>query len=162
MAPEILTGSGSQGNASDVYSFGILLYELYSGAEAYLNLFHTNFEQMVVDKNLRPNFPPGTPDGYKDLAAACWSPDRSARPSFEAIVSTLESFREAEGGETEPLDLTGLDIVSSSTVVGLASMFSTPLPSVAEHVLPEQQGHGGPQGLTPNDREFWEMMFGCK
>lgn len=157
MAPEILSGNGSHSNASDVYSFSILMFEIYRGIDAFSDMFHLNFDEMVILNNHRPSFPPGTPRGYEDLAAACWSHDPKSRPSFDAIVSALTSLREDEGGETSPLDFS-----SSLIIVHPAVDNSEPAPvtRVAQRPQSGQPIQAQPKReLTTNDKAFWEAVF---
>lgn len=158
MAPEILSGSGSQSNASDIYSFGILLFELYTGIDAFLDMFHLNFDQMVVDHNLRPTFPPDAPAGYRDLAVACWSRDRSARPSFESVLASLVKLREEEGGQADHVNIEDLIVTTHNSSVQhhkdatSSKSVSNPVPC-AEPPIQLQRVY------TTDDKEFWEMFF---
>jgi serine/threonine protein kinase len=154
-APEILSGVGLQSNASDVYSFGILFFELITGLQAYANMFHANFDQMVVERNLRPTFPPDTPQDYQDLAISCWNQDRSARPPFEAIAATLTRLRDKEEGGTAALDLSHLQMQHS-----LSHEESMELTLNALAIERPDPGQSVPQqDQTAFDREFWERVF---
>ena len=94
MSPETLM-TGQQSNAGDVYSFAITLYELYTATSAFRNIPLTFIGHRVAKDHLRPVFPPHTPSGFKELAEACWHPTPAQRPSFDAIVSTLNRLKAA-------------------------------------------------------------------
>ena len=152
MAPEILSGDGSHSNASDVYSYGILMFEIYGGIDAFSDTFHLNFDEMFILNNHRPTFPPGTPDGYKDLAMACWSHDPKERPSFEALVSSLTQLRAEEGGETSPPDVSRFIVKSCPTIM------PPPEPVVdgaSPSARPQDASRKAQDDMTTNNKEFW-------
>ncbi|KAG2453166.1 hypothetical protein HYH02_002490 [Chlamydomonas schloesseri] len=94
MAPETLL-KGHVSRASDVYSFGILLYELYSGETAYKDVPKALLGHAITKDNLRPVFPPalGAPFEYQLLACRCWESNPEIRPEFEFIVDELKRMR---------------------------------------------------------------------
>jgi serine/threonine protein kinase len=91
MAPEVID-SGNYGPACDVYSFGIILWELifqklpYVGETRHAVLFE------VKTHKRRPSlssFPSNTPKMLESLMKQCWSQSPQERPSFKSIVSQL-------------------------------------------------------------------------
>jgi hypothetical protein len=46
----------------------------------------------VLHKGARPAFPPGTPQAFVNLAAACWAPDPAARPRMGDVVAALQAI----------------------------------------------------------------------
>ncbi|KAI8469179.1 MAG: kinase-like domain-containing protein [Monoraphidium minutum] len=91
MAPELLL-VGRASKASDVYSYGILLWELLTGQRAFAGLPAPLLCIKVVRDHWRPAWPPGVAAPLRALAEACWSPSAAARPSFEEIVAYLEAL----------------------------------------------------------------------
>ena len=85
MAPELLSGS-AYGMPADVYSFGVLLWELVTQKTPYGD-FTTQFAiiKFVSDGN-RLEIPESPISG---LTAKCWSQDATIRPTFAQIVSEL-------------------------------------------------------------------------
>ena len=159
MAPELLSGDGSVSNSSDVYSFGILMFEIYRGIEAFSETRHPNFDEIVIFHNHRPTFPPDTPDGYKDLATACWSKDRLARPSFAAIVSSLTQLRADEGGQTTLLEISSSSINALPPGESSSNLYIPVVPPRGQSLNQEESRPRHNPELTTNDKAFWEAVF---
>ncbi|KAJ7447795.1 kinase-like domain-containing protein, partial [Mycena galericulata] len=83
MAPELLTGALPK-PASDIYGFGMTLYELYTDQIPLMAVFHGDFIELVVRLDVRPERPeddecPRMNDGIGDLAEQCWKKDAKMR-----------------------------------------------------------------------------------
>ncbi|KAJ9517261.1 hypothetical protein QJQ45_009127 [Haematococcus lacustris] len=102
MAPEVLK-DGCISKQSDVYAFGITLWELFTGGHAFKGVPKSLLGHQVINENRRPEFPPGTPVRYKQLAEWCWNKDVNIRPTFEEILALLLSIRREIEGSTAPL-----------------------------------------------------------
>jgi serine/threonine protein kinase len=77
MAPELLE-HGRVSKASDVYAFGILLWEIMTGARPFLGFPKALLGSLVVQQQLRPAWPPSVRKAQGmgrlvALAEACWS-----------------------------------------------------------------------------------------
>ena len=92
LAPEVITHARSS-KLSDVYGFGIILWELATREEVYQGLESTQIIARVANDNLRPRPPPNCP--WKDLMVKCWSENPKDRPSFEEIVIELNRLLDA-------------------------------------------------------------------
>ena len=90
MAPEVLKHARSS-KYSDVYGFGIVLWELATRSQVYEGLESTQIIAMVANDNLRPEVPDGCP--WNDLMVKCWNEAPQDRPSFEDIVRELNRLR---------------------------------------------------------------------
>ena len=67
MAPEVLRGQ-SYTRASDVYSFGIVAYELFAGNPPYHDLAHDEFLALKICQGLRPSLSEIVVPHFKDLS----------------------------------------------------------------------------------------------
>ena len=101
MAPEILRGEHGNSAASDVYSFGIILYEVYSRRDPYENDDNViDILRLVCDKKIqkRPQVPVSMPEKVKALMAECVDDEPSKRPTFEEIDQRLQRI-DCEGAD---------------------------------------------------------------
>ncbi|XP_007470614.1 PREDICTED: tyrosine-protein kinase Fes/Fps isoform X6 [Lipotes vexillifer] len=91
-APEALN-YGRYSSESDVWSFGILLWETFSlGASPYPNLSNQQTREFV-EKGGRLPCPELCPDAVFRLMEQCWASEPGQRPSFSTIYQELQSIR---------------------------------------------------------------------
>ncbi|KAI3611321.1 hypothetical protein WG66_002059 [Moniliophthora roreri] len=107
MAPEVMLSDASMPSsvpiqdsrlpttpASDVYSFGMTMLELYTGHAPFS---HRRFYGGVIHdvvNGIRPARPsldacPGLTDDIWDVITSCWAQDAYQRPSMDAVVRRL-------------------------------------------------------------------------
>ncbi|KAK8353665.1 uncharacterized protein LOC108453304 isoform X2 [Gossypium arboreum] len=91
MAPEMIKRK-SYGRKVDVYSFGLMLWELVAGTIPYEDMNPIQAAFAVVNKNLRPVIPKDCPPAMRALIEQCWSLNPEKRPEFWQIVKVLEQF----------------------------------------------------------------------
>ncbi|KAL5203092.1 hypothetical protein ABZP36_014044 [Zizania latifolia] len=94
MAPEMYKRK-PYGRKVDVYSFGLLLWELVSGSIPYEEMTPLQAAFAVVNKNLRPIIPSSCPAPLRVLIEQCWSCQPEKRPEFCQIVQILKNLKEA-------------------------------------------------------------------
>ncbi|XP_031979155.1 tyrosine-protein kinase Fes/Fps isoform X3 [Corvus moneduloides] len=91
-APEALN-YGRYSSESDVWSFGILLWEAFSlGAVPYANLSNQQTRE-AVENGTRLDPPEQCPEEVYQLMQRCWEYDPRKRPSFSTIHQDLIAIR---------------------------------------------------------------------
>ncbi|XP_021755384.1 uncharacterized protein LOC110720641 [Chenopodium quinoa] len=96
MAPELLSGKSNMVTEKiDVYSFGIVMWELLTGEEPYSDMHCASIIGGIVNNTLRPQIPTWCDPEWKSLMESCWAPDPVDRPSFTEISQKLRSMAAA-------------------------------------------------------------------
>ena len=139
-APEVFAGERAYTSYSlkvDVYSFGMVLYELMERKPPF-NHLTSRFDIMdLVAQGKRPETTVEIPDSYRELMEKCWQQDPMRRPDFQTIVSSLEDLclreKEAQKARQRQQSVAGYNAFSPGSFggVGLGG------------------GHGYGYGVTP-------------
>lgn len=90
MAPEVML-KGAITNKVDIYSFGIILWEILTRKEAFQN--HSDYDEFVeavCTHGERPPIPLSCPPKLKRLMQECWQASPEARPTFAEIVPRID------------------------------------------------------------------------
>ena len=100
VAPELLNLSQSHSKKTDIYSLGVLLWELSSGYPP----FNEHCDQMaiiynVINHGMREQKIPNTPLSYHNLYTACWNGDPEKRPIIEDVYNELKSMLPTKNNE---------------------------------------------------------------
>ncbi|GLT75297.1 hypothetical protein SLA2020_470310 [Shorea laevis] len=100
MAPEVIEHKPYDHKA-DIFSFGILLWELLTGKLPYEFLTPLQAAVGVVQKGLRPTIPKNTTPKLAELLERCWRQDPTLRPDFSEIIEILQQIAKEVGEEGE-------------------------------------------------------------
>ncbi|EEE70151.1 hypothetical protein OsJ_30202 [Oryza sativa Japonica Group] len=98
MAPEVIEHKPYDHKA-DVFSFGILMWELLTGKIPYEYLTPLQAAVGVVQKGLRPTIPKNAHAKLSELLQKCWQQEPAERPDFSEILETLQRIAEEVGDE---------------------------------------------------------------
>lgn len=88
MAPEMMQNR-SYTHKVDVYSFGIVLWELVTGNVPFQNMTAVQAASAVV-RGVRPIIPPECPDSLAKIMTSCWDVNPDVRPAFSDVLKLLE------------------------------------------------------------------------
>lgn len=90
MAPEVFL-CRSYTEKVDVYSYGLLLWNLLTKEVPWYHFDRGQICDLVVKGQRRPTFPVNTPKALKALIERCWRADPEERPDFAWICGWLRS-----------------------------------------------------------------------
>ncbi|KAJ4935466.1 hypothetical protein JOQ06_016999 [Pogonophryne albipinna] len=94
MAPEVIKLSLFS-KSSDVWSFGVLLWELLTGEVPYREIDALAVAYGVAMNKLTLPVPSTCPEPFAQLLAECWSPNPRSRPSFSSILQRLLAIEQS-------------------------------------------------------------------
>ena len=98
MAPEVAEGL-PYNHKADVYSFGIIFWEMNAGKRPFSGLSRDTYYEQVVHGGGRPHLSKKWPSELNKLIGDCWNVDSDSRPTFEVIVDRIDDLLTNEKGE---------------------------------------------------------------
>ena len=99
MAPELIQNNNSDNITEkvDVYSFGIIIWEIYARAQPYKGMSVSQIINYVCNEKGRPNCDlidkDEIPKGLFELMKKCWDKNPTSRPDFEEILEILNDIQ---------------------------------------------------------------------
>ena len=140
MAPELHKRPAAPSPASDVYAFGMVMYELYAGRQPWeAELQASGVSPMVVTtwvlSGSRPSIPGHVPQHVGSLMQRCWDSNPAMRPALPDVISALSHFMQHAGNAAAPSATAGLPALAplspaSSSSSGAAA-FAAPAAAAA-------------------------------
>ncbi|RHZ79133.1 hypothetical protein Glove_151g123 [Diversispora epigaea] len=92
IAPEVLSGDEEYTKAADVYSFGIIAYEIITGFPPYPDIPHDRDLAMKICNGLRPKIPFHTSKLITRMIMRCWDARVTHRPTFKELSDELRKY----------------------------------------------------------------------
>ncbi|CAG8581908.1 9427_t:CDS:2 [Paraglomus brasilianum] len=94
VAPEVLRGMPYT-RAADVYSVGMIMYELWSGRPPFEEKDYDVSLAVEICSGARPEIASDIPDYYSIIMQACWAEDSNMRPTSRDLERTFDSWIES-------------------------------------------------------------------
>ncbi|RHZ46134.1 hypothetical protein Glove_633g8 [Diversispora epigaea] len=92
IAPEVLSGDEEYTKAADVYSYGIIAYEMITGFPPYPDIPHDEDLAIKICNGLRPKIPFHTPKLITRTIMRCWDARVTHRPTFEELEDEFHKY----------------------------------------------------------------------
>uniref|UniRef100_A0A0W0FCY8 Uncharacterized protein n=1 Tax=Moniliophthora roreri TaxID=221103 RepID=A0A0W0FCY8_MONRR len=95
LAPELLSSESRPSYKSDMYAFGCVCYEIYTGLPPFHNLLYDAAVLLQVMQGNRPSRPDNMPelsDEMWSLIEGCWATEPSSRPDIEEVRKSIDTF----------------------------------------------------------------------
>jgi hypothetical protein len=99
--PEVVLGE-TYLPASDIYSFGMVMWEVISGKEPFSNMSFEEIGRAVCMTGQRPELPPYDPnfncdqenyDAFCEIIRNCWEADFTKRPTIPQLTERLSAIK---------------------------------------------------------------------
>ena len=91
LAPEVLSKKPYT-KESDVYSFGMIMWEFTTGKKPFHNRPHDQYLMMDILNGIRPQVTDDTPEFYAKLMKKCWNHSPENRPTAREIMDYLYEY----------------------------------------------------------------------
>ena len=119
---------------SDIYGFGIIIYEVFNGLPPYYDMAHEEHLATRICQGLRPNSNYKIPQLILDIIKQCWDADPLTRPKarelwelFRDIYQDLSLYRiPAFSEQIKEADEINKNLPSSSSHTGTLSYTTHP------------------------------------
>lgn len=90
MAPENFLGK-PYGKPVDVFSFGVLLWEMLSGKFAFYRYNKQDYKDVVIERGYRPTLDNSLSMRMKEIITESWHPNPEKRPTFDRMCLSLRT-----------------------------------------------------------------------
>ena len=91
VAPEIFEGQ-KYTKASDIYSFGMIAWELMTGRKPFWDRNHDTDLIIEICDGLRPPIVTNAPEDYVELMQKCWHSNPNKRPTAIELVNKINKI----------------------------------------------------------------------
>ncbi|PKC71361.1 kinase-like protein [Rhizophagus irregularis] len=92
IAPEVIYKK-EYSSASDIYSIGMLMWEISSGQPPFSSYEHDYNLAIRIVNGQRPETVLGTPSGYRELMEQCWNANPLKRPDINVLLNDIREIK---------------------------------------------------------------------
>lgn len=85
---------GIMSRASDVYAFGMVMFEVLTGKRPFDGMMQGVVVERVLVSNKQPVFPEHTPEHFVKIIKECWNPEPEKRPTFRELFVKLNKIKD--------------------------------------------------------------------
>ncbi len=117
MAYELVSNNGIVSEKVDVYSMGVVMWEMYTGEVPFANLSAQDILMGLVHGNLHLAIPPSCEPEWRSLVETCMDPNPANRPSFQELAMQLQEILRLERQSSN-----ASSVSLGSSVAGAAAM----------------------------------------
>ena len=89
-APELIQENSKISQASDIWAFGVVLWEMYTGGHTPYGLKPAAEIETFILQGNRLAQPAGCPTAIYDLMKECWAGEAEKRPIFASLYTSLQ------------------------------------------------------------------------
>ena len=100
MAPETLS-RGEYTQASDIYSFGMIMLEVLTSYPPYYNIPHDANLVVKICKGLKPEIKCEIPQSLKEIMEKCWDSEPLKRPTAKELKSQLDKYDDGDDDDDD-------------------------------------------------------------
>ena len=133
MAPEVAIGQKYNAKA-DVYSFGLICYELLSLKRAYEDIPSKQLSHRVIHEGVRPSMPQSWPGPVANLVQRCWTQRVEKRPTMNQVLCQFRSTLDHMTGPTTTDTPQNKSAATAAGTYHVESGCTQRMESDAEHV----------------------------
>jgi len=101
MAPELFNLKPKFSTKSDIYAFGMIMWEIAARQIPYCGANPAVIKHCVMMEGQREEIPSDCPEGYADLIQKCWDQVPANRPSIDSVIETLSHIKRAYANKTD-------------------------------------------------------------
>ncbi|KAL2089702.1 hypothetical protein ACEWY4_014390 [Coilia grayii] len=143
MPPEAIA-YGKFSTDSDVWSFGVLLWEIFSfGLQPYYGCSNQEVMEMVRKRQVLP-CPEDCPPRVYSLMAECWHEGPAQRPRFKDLHTRLRAWEGLSSHASSSTPSGGGNATTQTTSLSASPISNLSSPRYAGYIYP-----AAPQGLPP-------------
>ncbi len=102
--------------ASDIYSFGIVAYELITGIPPYHNIPHDGDLMLSICNGLRPEIPSYVPELLTKLIMECWDAQPDKRPTAKKLFTIIYKWQISSSTLCDKWNDTYKEFITSSSL----------------------------------------------